>query len=501
MPATRLGARPRDRPLGVVTALPAEHRAGEDVVEDLPAPASSVRRMRWSARTPTTPRTSSSDAVRELREVGRLVRDLRPRRGDEVVEEPRRDLALLGGQRLDRPLEVVGDDLPGAAELVERRGAERRTSRSTRSTSHSRCMTSWRYGASIPGARPVRAVRAEAAGAELDAAGADAVEHGARRARPRSPRRRPRARSSARAASRSPPGPASRSRRSSRRTFPNRLGIAPFSRSSVASVSSRSESSTLTRSGPSTSVGERRGRTRPPSAVVGEVLLRLVEDRGRRRARPARASTTSTSGPGSMPRGLGERLGERLLAASSLQLEKTTTSGCSGSRAERPRDAREEERRLPHPARAVEDREPRRDEVRDDDLGVALPPEEVERVEVGVLERGEAAVRRRRGSRRRPRAAARGARRTRPGRRRARRRRSGARTPARARVGSGSSAHERYASGRSPQTRCITSRRFQSTISYPMKRKWLRRRCAASATGTDGREVRARRGSRCSRPR
>ena len=52
-------------------------------------------------------------------------------------------------------------------------------------------------------------------------------------------------------------------------------------------------------------------------------------------------------------------------------------------------------------------------------------------------------------------------------------------------VGGGSTAHERYATGRSPQTRSITSRRFQSTISYPMKRKWLRRRRAASATGTD----------------
>ena len=89
-------------------------------------PASSVRRIRWSART-------SSDAAHlvlaracELREVGRLVRDLRPRRRDEVVEEQRRDVPLLRRQGLDRALEVVGHHLAGAAEPVERRGPERR---------------------------------------------------------------------------------------------------------------------------------------------------------------------------------------------------------------------------------------------------------------------------------------------------------------------------------------------------------------------------------------
>ena len=92
-------------------------------------------------------------AVRELREVGRLVGDLRPRGSDEVIEEQRRDVPLLGRQRLDRPLEVVGDDLAGAAEPGERRGPERRRALE-RSTSHSRCITSCRYGASIPGARP-----------------------------------------------------------------------------------------------------------------------------------------------------------------------------------------------------------------------------------------------------------------------------------------------------------------------------------------------------------
>ena len=71
-------------------------------------------------------RTSASVRTRELREVGRLVGDLRPGRRDEVVEEPRSDVALRGRQRLDRALEVIGDDLARTTELVERRGAQRR---------------------------------------------------------------------------------------------------------------------------------------------------------------------------------------------------------------------------------------------------------------------------------------------------------------------------------------------------------------------------------------
>ena len=62
----------------------------------------------------------------ELGQVGRLVRDLRARRRDEMVEEPSRDVSLLWRQRLDRPLEVVGDDLARTTEPRERRGAEGR---------------------------------------------------------------------------------------------------------------------------------------------------------------------------------------------------------------------------------------------------------------------------------------------------------------------------------------------------------------------------------------
>ena len=58
-----------------------------------------------------------------------------------------------------------------------------------------------------------------------------------------------------------------------------------------------------------------------------------------------------------------------------------------------PRDARAEKRALADAARPVEDGEPSREHVRRHSRDLALATEEEERVELGVLERGEALVR------------------------------------------------------------------------------------------------------------
>ena len=272
--ATRVGARARDGALGVVTALPPEHRTREDVVEDLPAsrlvrPEDPVVGKDADDTTHVVIR-----AVRELCEVGRLVGDLHARGGDEVLEERCRDVLLPGRQRLDRPLEVVRHDLCCASEPGERRGPERR--RATRALDVPQPLHHELQVRRLDAGRAaVRVLHAEAAGAELDAPGADAVEHVVDQ-RVLDPHGIPSSSLQRSSGFTIAARPATRSSRSSRRTFANRPGIAPFSRSSDASVSSRSESRTLTRSGPSTSRGEHLVEPVLP-AVVGEVLLRLVE--------------------------------------------------------------------------------------------------------------------------------------------------------------------------------------------------------------------------------
>ena len=153
-----------DRPLRLVPRLPAEHRAGEHVVEDLPAAASSVRRIRCSASTPGRrsylalgchpANCARSDVAWAIFVPDGVTR---------CVEEPCRDVPLRRRQRLDRPFEMVGDDLRGAAEPVSV-AARRLDEPCERSTSHSRCITSWRYGASIRDGRPFSPPTAETAG-------------------------------------------------------------------------------------------------------------------------------------------------------------------------------------------------------------------------------------------------------------------------------------------------------------------------------------------------
>ena len=97
------------------TMPPAQDRARQDVVEDLPAarfvdsddPVVAERCQDWldiGIRDPG-----------ELRQVGDLVRNLQAGRRHEMVEQQRRDLTLRERQRLDSALKVVGDHLPRAS--------------------------------------------------------------------------------------------------------------------------------------------------------------------------------------------------------------------------------------------------------------------------------------------------------------------------------------------------------------------------------------------------
>ena len=164
--------------------------------------------------------------------------------------------------------------------------------------------------------------------------------------------------------------------------------------------------------------------------VIQEVLLRLVENQVDVAIRLRALERVVAAGAAIGVRPPANRRRQSARAGSSPHLEKTTTSGCSGSsRSERATAARRSED-LPTPLGPVEDGEARRDEIRDDDLALALAPEEDQRVEVRVVEGAQALVRRGRlaRSRRRP-AASRAARRTTADRRRASSRRTSSRTP------------------------------------------------------------------------
>ncbi len=68
--------------------------------------------------------SSGSETLAKVGEVGDIVGDLRPRGRDEMVEEPRGNVLLLGGELRHRAFEVLLDDVLGTAERVERLGAQ-----------------------------------------------------------------------------------------------------------------------------------------------------------------------------------------------------------------------------------------------------------------------------------------------------------------------------------------------------------------------------------------
>ena len=131
-PAMGVGELLLDRPLRPVPRAPREHRLREDVVEDLVAHGAALVERAQDAPVGEHREHRREHVLRhlaEVREVGRLVRDLRPGRRDEVVEEPRRDVLLLRRELRERTLEVLLDDVARASQPGERRGAERVRSR------------------------------------------------------------------------------------------------------------------------------------------------------------------------------------------------------------------------------------------------------------------------------------------------------------------------------------------------------------------------------------
>jgi len=127
--------------------------------------------------------------------------------------------------------------------------------------------------------------------------------------------------------------------------------------------------------------------------VVREVLLGLVEDEvdvpmG------LRALDGLEQLAGLDPRALGDRLRERRSGVFP-PVREHRHERLLGQPAQLAGDCGQEQGRLAHAARSVQHGEPRGDEVGHDDLGVPLAPEEVQGVELGVVERGEATVWRR----------------------------------------------------------------------------------------------------------
>ena len=112
---------------------PGEHRLGQDVVEDLVA---HVAALLERAQDPSLgegverPDAAPRRDAPEVREVRDLVRDLRPGRRDEVVEEARGDVLLLRRELLERTLQMLLDDVLCASEPLERLRAERVRARS-----------------------------------------------------------------------------------------------------------------------------------------------------------------------------------------------------------------------------------------------------------------------------------------------------------------------------------------------------------------------------------
>ena len=232
--------------------------------------------MRWRASVATTGSTSASPAPANSARSEASCAIFVP---DGVTRWSKSRAAIsrwAGRQRLDRPLEVIGHDLAGAAERIERLDPQRRRPRRALDVPHA-LHDELEVRRLDAARRPVFLDRSDASGAELDPPRADAVQDALDEHVLGDDVLALEFASSARAAGRSPPGlRCGRVGRAAGRCA-NRLGMSPLSRSSRASVSSRSERSTFTRSGRFTISAS--ARSKPPVvAVVGEVLLRLVED-------------------------------------------------------------------------------------------------------------------------------------------------------------------------------------------------------------------------------
>ena len=414
---------------------PGQHRVGEHVVEDLVARPAAVLAVHL-AQDPLVPERLEHRPElglvdrRVLGEIGRAVRDLRPRRRDEAVEDARGDVLLRRPEPGERALEMLTDDRLGAAERHAASAAGACREPSSRSASHRRSSTSWRNGASMrasrvapsawprpPSTSSSRPVATSSSTASTSSGSASDVLAG-RPARRRAAGRRP------------PPG---RSHgRDGRAGASSRRGsaIRPLNASSTASVSSRRERRTLTRSPRSpSSDGElraeagrrRRGRGSTPRTGRGS----RTRTRPRCRRRAARSSSVrssiqelkSATAPGlrilaQAPRDAGVRAASSSPRRSARRAASAGSRSCSRSRGRaRARGRRRAWRRAPSPRTrrgpCTGSRGCSHPRLRSAEPRGPAPP-------------------------RTPRAAA-----------RARRRRAGARTRARAAAASGCTAHER----------------------------------------------------------
>ena len=165
----------------LVLGAPREHRLREDVVEDLVADraalldasgGSAARRASTStgaaSSTGTSPKSARSEISCAIFVPDGVTRWLKSRAAMSFCV--RRELG-------HRAFEMLLDDVLRAAETLERRRRAASLDPAARSSSQMRCMTSWRYGASIRGADLDAFDRAEPAERRLDLAGADLVEH------------------------------------------------------------------------------------------------------------------------------------------------------------------------------------------------------------------------------------------------------------------------------------------------------------------------------------
>ena len=274
--------------------------------------------------------------------------------------------------------------------------ASRRTREpSARSTSQSRCITSWRYGVSIradsccfTAPRPLEPGTSSPERTPSSTASTSPASI----ARPSSPGTSSPKRSTGPTIARRP---ASRSSRSSRSEFANRPGMRALNASSRASASSRMPIRTCTASSGRPTISASTS-SKPRAAlrgVVEEVLLELVEDEvelafHRRDERDRVHDRTGRL----HARGGCDGCVERAQRVVGPRVEDDD-AGMLGEGPQIARDAGAQHGALADAARPVEHGQPRRDEVRDDDLALALAAEEEQRVELRVLERREALVR------------------------------------------------------------------------------------------------------------
>ena len=370
---------------------PGEDGRGEHVVEDLEADATRV--VRGGDRAEDARTREAVDHLADLllrrsgvlRQVVEAVGDLRPGGSDEVVEDARRLVPLVVGQRPERALEVLGDDPLRSAESRERRepeGARAGRPLLLPEALHDE-LEIRRLDPSLACGRDPAAAHAL-----VDPTGLDLVEHGLDELGVDSHRLAAEL--------------AVALDRTDDRLAPS-LPIEMVEPQVVAEevrdpglervelrqrVLPQAEQEVRPQPGLADRRGQLTGEAGPEAvALVEEVLLELVEDhvdvplhdprRGPQRVGERPAAFES------------DRLLDRLVQAAARVTGPGREHDDRGvvDGADRVGDRGPEQRRLPDPARAVQDREPRGHQIGDDDLPLALAAEEEEGVELGVLER------------------------------------------------------------------------------------------------------------------